>query len=65
MNHSHGDPHNQNQSHHDDGDDLNNRKNMRRTKRRKVNGPGNTAIEAEALAHNTSRHSLSLSLSNV
>ena len=63
-----GDPQNQNQNqiqiqiHHDDGGDQNNKKNLRRTKRRKVDGHRNTSIEAEALAHNTSYHSLTLSL---
>ena len=57
----HGDPQKQNQyqSHQDDGDDQKNMKNLRTTKRRKVNGPRNTAIEVEALAHNTF-HSLAL-----
>ena len=42
----HGDPQKQkqNQSHHDDGGDQNNRKNLRRTKRTKVNGFGNIEI---------------------
>ena len=58
----HGDPQkeNQNQSHHDDGDDQKNMKSLRTMKRRKVNDPGNTAIEVEALAHNTC-HSPALS----